>query len=158
MSETYIEIMLQSLRKKCEVLDEIIKLNEQQRQILEDAESSVEDFDRIVEDKAARIEQLEQLDSGFEKLYERTREELQAGGDTYASQIRSMQEYIRRVTDKSVEAQAQEARNKDLMTQKFSRVKKQARQLRANSRATASYHQSMSRTAVVDPQFMDNKK
>jgi flagellar biosynthesis/type III secretory pathway chaperone len=158
MSETYIEIMLQSLRKKCEVLDEIIKLNEQQRQILEDAESSVEDFDRTVEDKAARIEQLEQLDSGFEKLYERTKEELQAGGDTYAVQIRSMQEYIRRVTDKSVEAQAQEARNKDLMTQKFSRVKKQARQLRANSRATASYHQSMSRTAVIDPQFMDNKK
>jgi flagellar biosynthesis/type III secretory pathway chaperone len=158
MSETYIEIMLQSLRKKCEVLDEIIRLNEQQRQILEDAESSVEDFDRTVEDKAARIEQLEQLDSGFEKLYERTKEELQAGGDTYASQIRSMQEYIRRVTDKSVEAQAQEARNKDLMTQKFSRVKKQARQLRANSRATASYHQSMSRTAVIDPQFMDNKK
>jgi flagellar biosynthesis/type III secretory pathway chaperone len=158
MSETYIEIMLQSLRKKCEVLDEIIRLNEQQRQILEDAEGSVEDFDRTVEDKAARIEQLEQLDSGFEKLYERTKEELQAGGDTYASQIRSMQEYIRKVTDKSVEAQAQEARNKDLMTQKFSRVKKQARQLRANSRATASYHQSMSRTAVVDPQFMDNKK
>jgi flagellar biosynthesis/type III secretory pathway chaperone len=158
MSETYIEIMLQSLRKKCEVLDEIIRLNEQQRQILEDAESSVEDFDRTVEDKAARIEQLEQLDSGFEKLYERTKEELQAGGDTYASQIRSMQEYIRKVTDKSVEAQAQEARNKDLMTQKFSRVKKQARQLRANSRATASYHQSMSRTAVIDPQFMDNKK
>jgi flagellar biosynthesis/type III secretory pathway chaperone len=158
MSETYIEIMLQSLRKKCEVLDEIIRLNEQQRQILEDAESSVEDFDRTVEDKAARIEQLEQLDSGFEKLYERTKEELQAGGDTYASQIRSMQEYIRRVTDKSVEAQAQEARNKDLMTQKFSRVKKQARQLRTNSRATASYHQSMSRTAVIDPQFMDNKK
>jgi flagellar biosynthesis/type III secretory pathway chaperone len=158
MSEAYIDIMLQSLRKKCEVLEQIIKLNEQQRQILEDAESDVGDFDRTVEDKAALIEQLEQLDSGFEKLYERTKEELQAGGDTYAVQIRSMQDYIRKVTDKSVEAQAQEARNKDLMTQKFSRVKRQARQLRANSRATSSYHQSMSRTAVVDPQFMDNKK
>jgi peptidoglycan hydrolase CwlO-like protein len=158
MSETYIEIMIQSLRKKCEVLDEIIKQNEKQREALEDPSGDVETFDATVEKKAELIRQLEQLDSGFEKLYERTKEELQAGGDTYYAQVRTMQEYIRKVTDRSVEAQAQEARNKDLMTQKSSRVKKQARQLRANSRATASYHQSMSRTAVVDPQFMDNKK
>ena len=158
MQETYIQIMLQSLEKKSKVLDQIIQLNEQQKTVLESADSPVEDFDETVEKKSALIEQLEQLDSGFEKLYDRVREELQTNKDAYRDQIRKMQEYIRVVTDKSVQIQTQEARNKDLMTSKFTRVKKQARQVRANSNSTSSYYQSMSRTSVIDPQFMDDKK
>ncbi len=158
MSDSYIDIMIQSLQKKCRVLDELAKLNEKQRQVLENPEGNAEDFDKIVEDKAALIRQIDQLDSGFEKLYERTRDELLTDREAYAAQIRTMQEYIRRVTDKSMELQAQEARNKELMISKFARVKKQARQVRANSKATSSYYQSMSRTLVVDPQFMDDKK
>lgn len=158
MQETYIQIMLQSLEKKSKVLDQIIQLNEQQKTVLESADSPVEEFDETVEKKSALIEQMEQLDSGFEKLYDRVREELQTNKDAYKDQIRKMQEYIRVVTDKSVQIQTQEARNKELMTSKFTRVKKQARQVRANSKATSSYYQSMSRTSVIDPQFMDDKK
>lgn len=158
MSDSYIDIMIQSLKKKCQVLDEIAKLNERQQQVLEDPEGEADVFDKTVEDKSALIDQIDQLDSGFEKLYERTKEELQADREAHAGQIRTMQEYIRKVTDKSVEIQAQEARNKELMTSKFARIRKQARQVRANSKATSSYYQSMSRTLVVDPQFMDDKK
>ena len=158
MQETYIQIMLQSLEKKSRVLDQIIQLNEQQKTVLESADSPVEDFDETVEKKSALIEQLEQLDSGFEKLYDRVREELRTNKDTYKDQIRKMQDYIRAVTDKSVQIQTQEARNKELMTSKFARVKKQARQVRTNFKATSSYYQSMSRTSVIDPQFMDDKK
>jgi TolA-binding protein len=111
-----------------------------------------------VEAKAALIEQLEQLDSGFDKLYARVQEELSKERTAYADQIRQMQRDIRLITDRSVEVQAQEARNKELMTQKFARVKRQARQVRTNYRATSSYHRSMSGTAFVEPQFMDNKK
>lgn len=158
MQETYIQIMLQSLEKKSRVLDQIIQLNEQQKTVLESADSPVEDFDETVEKKSALIEQMEHLDSGFEKLYDRVREELRTNKDTYKDQIRKMQDYIRAVTDKSVQIQTQEARNKELMTSKFARVKKQARQVRTNFKATSSYYQSMSRTSVIDPQFMDDKK
>lgn len=158
MQETYIQIMLQSLEKKSRVLDQIIQLNEQQKTVLESADSPVEDFDETVEKKSALIEQMEQLDSGFEKLYDRVREELRTNKDTYKDQIRKMQDYIRAVTDKSVQIQTQEARNKELMTSKFARVKKQARQVRTNFKATSSYYQSMNRTSVIDPQFMDDKK
>ena len=158
MQETYIQIMLQSLEKKSRVLDQIIQLNEQQKTVLESADSPVEDFDETVEKKSALIEQMEQLDSGFEKLYDRVREELRTNKDTYKDQIRKMQDYIRAVTDKSVQIQTQEARNKELMTSKFARVKKQARQVRTNSKATSGYYQSRSRTSVIDPQFMDDKK
>jgi predicted nuclease with TOPRIM domain len=158
MQETYIDIMLQSLKKKLQVLDAIMKQNERQRAVLEAPDGDADAFDETVEAKAALIEQLEQLDSGFDKLYARVKEELSGNREAYADQIRQMQGDIRTITDRSMQVQAQEARNKELMTQKFSRVKRQARQVRANSKATSSYQQSMSRTAFVDPQFMDNKK
>jgi predicted nuclease with TOPRIM domain len=158
MQETYIDIMLQSLKKKLQVLDAIMKQNERQRAVLEAPDGDADEFDETVEAKAALIEQLEQLDSGFDKLYARVKEELSGNREAYADQIRQMQGDIRTITDRSMQVQAQEARNKELMTQKFARVKRQARQVRANSKATSSYQQSMSRTAFVDPQFMDNKK
>lgn len=158
MPETYINIMLQSLEKKEQVLDEIIRLDDVQKEQLENPEIPVEEFDKTVEGKAALIEQMEELDSGFDKLYARVRDEFLVDKEAYAEQIRTMQERIRSITDKSVQIQAQEARNKDLMVQKFSRVKRQAKALRASSKATEQYYKNMRQLNVIDPQFMDNKK
>ena len=109
MAETYLAIMLQSLKKKEKVLDEIIRLNDLQKDQLTDQTRSVDEFDKTVEDKAACIQQLEQLDSGFEKLYAEVAAELEADKEKYADLIRQLQDRIRIVTDKSVMIQAQEA-------------------------------------------------
>ncbi len=157
--ESYIDIMLQSLKKKEQVLDQIIVLNKKQRDVLESTDSSPDEFDELVEKKGALIEQLEQLDSGFEKLFHRMKEELEGNREQYAQQIREMQKYIRSVTDKSVEIQAQESRNKDLMGKKFTSVRKQAKKIRTGTKVASKYYQSMMKsTGYVDPQFMDNKK
>ena len=157
MSEQYVDIMLQSLKKKEQVLKEIIDQNQRQREILEDINGSAEDFDATVEAKTKLIEQLEQLDSGFQKLFDRMKEELEGNREAYADQIREMKQYIRSVTDKSIEIQAQEARNKDLMTSKFASVKKQVKTMRKSSAAVNEYYKTMSKLNYVDPQFMDGK-
>ena len=157
MSEQYVDIMLQSLKKKEQVLKEIIDQNQRQREILEDINGSAEDFDATVEAKANLIEQLEQLDSGFQKLFDRMKEELEGNRETYADQIREMKQYIRSVTDKSIEIQAQEARNKDLMTSKFASVKKQVKTMRKSSAAVNEYYKTMTKLNYVDPKFMDGK-
>ena len=157
MEETYISIMLQSLKKKAAVLDEIIRLDDLQKDRLTDSECPVEDFDQTVEDKGKLIEQLGQLDSGFEKLYAQVSEELQDNKEQYADEIRQMQSLIRSSTDKSVKIQAQEARNKDLMMQKFGVIKKHAKNVRMNRKAITGYYKTMDRTKYMDPQFMDKK-
>lgn len=134
MEQTYIDIMIQSLEKKEQVLDRIIELDIKQKN------------------------QLNNLDSGFEKLFERTKEELNGHKEDYKEQIRTMQEHIRSITDKSVKIQSQEARNKDLMTLKFASIKKQAREVRVGTQAASRYYKSMSGTGYMEPQFMDNKK
>ena len=76
MPDTYIAIMLQSLKKKEQVLNEIIRLDDLQKNQLTNPESQVEDFEKTVEDKSACIQQLEQLEdrlvyyeSGEEGVY-----------------------------------------------------------------------------------------
>lgn len=143
MPDTYIAIMLQSLKKKEQVLDEIIRLDDRQKDTLMDPECPFDVFDETVEAKSACIDQLNQLDSGFEKLYAQVAEELDQNREDYAKEIRDMQQCIRRVTDKSVKIQAQDARNKQLMKEKFSTVQKQATDVRKNSRAIIGYYNSM---------------
>ena len=158
MEQTYVDIMIQSLNKKLQVLDRIMELNGIQKTILEDAVATVDDFDKTVEEKAKLIEQMEQLDSGFEKLFARVKEELEANKEGYADAIKTMQSCIRRITDKSMEIQAEEARNKDLMVRKFAYVKDSAKNVRTNSKVATQYYKNMMNLNYVDPQFMDNKK
>ncbi len=158
MSETYLAIMLQSLKKKEQVLDEIIRLNDLQKKQLTDQATPVDDFDKTVEDKSACIDQLDQLDSGFEKLYAQVQEELQTNKEQYADTIRELQKRIRSVTDKSIMIQAQEARNKDLMMQKFTTVRKHAKDVRVNSKAITGYYKTMTHSGYMDSRYMDGKK
>lgn len=71
MEQTYIDIMIQSLEKKEQVLDRIIELDIKQKNQLEDPQLTPDDFDEVVEAKSRLIDQLNNLDSGFEKLFER---------------------------------------------------------------------------------------
>ena len=157
MSELYIDIMLQSLEKKEVVLDRIIEANVRQEAVLKNPEGDPEEFDETVETKGTLIEQLEQLDSGFQKLFDHMKEELDGQRENYTKQIEQMQIHIRSITDKSVQIQAQEARNKELMTQKFARIKEMAKQTRASSNMVNQYYKNMSKLNVVDPQFLDDK-
>ena len=92
MEQTYIE-------KKEQVLDRIIELDIKQKNQLEDPQLTPDDFDEVVEAKSMLIDQLNNLDSGFEKLFERTKEELNGHKEDYKEQIRTMQEHIRSITD-----------------------------------------------------------
>lgn len=159
MAETYLAIMLQSLKKKEKVLDEIIRLNDLQKKELTDQTTPVDDFDKTVENKSACIDQLNQLDSGFEKLFAQVEEELKGNKEKYADTINELQNRIRIVTDKSIMIQAQEARNKDLMMQKFTTIKQHAKDVRANSRAITGYYKTMKQSVYADDMHMlDGKR
>lgn len=156
-SKNYINILLQGLKKKEQVLDKIILANRKQKAALEDPNLNPDDFDEIVEEKGKLIEQLEQLDDGFAQVYARVREELQSDKERYREEIREMQELIRRLTEKSSDIQVEEQRNKALMTQKFTTVKKQIKEMRSSQKVVNQYYQSM-KNGYIEPQFMDNKK
>ena len=115
MAENYLLIMIQSLKKKIQVLDSIIDANERQKAGLENPNLDPDDFDKIVEEKSKYIEHLDLLDQGFDKLFERVKEALNNNKEAYKNEIREMQALITTITEKSNKIQVQETRNKDLL-------------------------------------------
>ena len=115
MEKLYIHILVESLEKKIRILDGIISANQEQREGLEDPNLDPDDFDKTVEKKAEYIDQLDQLDKGFEELFARVREELNTNRSKYKTEIETMQGLIRSITDKSLMIERQEVQNKELM-------------------------------------------
>ena len=158
MQGQYIEILIQSLNKKQEILSEIQKKNEEQRLLLMDENLIPEDFEKNVQEKAALVEELELLDAGFDEVYQRVREDLMHNRSLYNRQITTLQHQIREITAASNQIQTQEKRNYELAVRKFSNIKKQIREVKASHKAVNQYYQNMMKLNFVDPQFMDNKK
>ena len=69
-----------------------------------------------------------------------------------------MQQKIRQITDKSMQIQTQEARNKMLMETKFNSIHKQVKEIRQSQKMVNQYYRNMVKANYIDPQFVDNKK
>lgn len=158
MTGNYLTLLEESLRRKLQVMEEIQKYNMRQQEIFQSGEVDIDKFDEYVSEKGVLIDKLTALDSGFEKLYAKVSEELQGSREQYADQIRTLQGLVTQVTDRSVDIQAQEARNKKLVEDFFRRERDGIKIGRKSTKAAIGYSKTMSKTAVVAPQFMDSKK
>lgn len=158
MTGNYLTLLEESLRRKLQVMEEIQKYNLRQQELFLSGQADLDKFDEYVDEKGALIDKLTVLDSGFEKLYAKVSEELQGNREKYAEQIRTLQELVTLVTDKSVDIQAQEARNKKLVEDYFRKERDGIKMGRMSTKAAIGYYKTMSKTAVVAPQFMDSKK
>lgn len=154
--ENYLKILEESLIKKVKVLEQIEEVNRAQAELLSDNTFDMERFDKCVDEKDLMISELNQLDEGFESLYNRVREQLIQDKAKYAEQIKSLQKLIGTITNKSVSIQAQESRNKAAVERYFTSQRKEIGQGRKSSKAAYSYYQN--KTGVVGSYFMDTKK
>lgn len=157
--DNYVQIMLDSLKKKEEILDKIVDRNKEQAQVLKDVPFSLEEFDKTVDEKAVLIEQLTKLDNGFETMYERVKEELgtEAGKKKYQNEIKQMQEFITAITEKSVSIQAQESRNKQMVESAFRKEREKIKSGKQGSAVARNYYKTMNQTNFVSPHFLDQK-
>ena len=158
MTENYLTLLEESLKKKLQVMAEIQQYNLRQQELFQSNSADIDKFDDYVEEKGALIDRLSALDSGFEKLYAKVAEQLQGNREQYAVQIKRLQGLVAEVTDTSVQIQAQEARNKKLIEDYFRKEKEGIRMGRKSSQAAIGYYKTMSKTAVMPPQFLDSKK
>lgn len=158
MTENYLVLLEESLKRKLQVMAEIQDYNLRQQEIFQSGQAELDRFDEYVAEKGALIDKLTSLDNGFENLYARVAEELKGNREKYAVQIKKLQVLITEVTETGVAIQAQEARNKKLVEDYFRREKEGIRMGRKASKAAVDYYKNMSKSSVVMPMFMDSKK
>lgn len=155
---TYLEILIDSLNKKSQLLDFILVENQKQQMAVSGDELDEAAFEDSIRKKEEYIGQLQTLDTGFDGVYNRIKELLLTQKEAYRSDIQKIQELIAAVTQKSMEVQLSEKRNKLLVEQKFSAVRQEIHQTRNVNQVANNYYKTMSKTGIVEPQFMDQKK
>lgn len=154
----YIVIMLESLQKKVSLLETLSKKCDKQSDIVSQKDISWSDFDSNIAEKQSMIDELMQLDEGFEKLYERVKPEIYKNKEKYSVEIAKMQELIMLITDLSVHIQAKEERNRKLVEKSILLLRQDIKKSRTSVKAASDYYKSMSKVNYIDPQFMDRKK
>lgn len=158
--ENRLNILAESLDQKIALLLQIHECNDRQAKAfsMDGDEADLEAFDREFEEKDKLIAEIDRLDDGFDALYENLAQELKDNKAKYAEQIRLLQEKIAKVTESSVCIQAQEARNKKLVEDHFTKIRSGIKQNRQSSRAAYDYYRSMSGIAYSTSRIMDDKK
>ena len=155
----YVVMLRESLEKKADVLRVLNIRNKEQEAILKDPNSTPDDLEKNMNMKSELIERIVMLDDGFEQLFNRVKAIIEADRDTYAEEIRLMQELIKKVTALTADVEASEYRNKEYAKTRFANVKKEVREIKKSSDVVSSYYKHMmSPRTTADPAFLDKKK
>lgn len=158
MTEDYLQILIESLEKKNEVLDKVIELNKQQALLSAHQPMDMPAYDSLVEEKGRLIDEINRLDDGFSSTYALLGDSVAANPAPYRQQVAALQELIRTAVDKGMEIQAQEKRNRAALETVFVMKRQEIKQLKRSTAVALKYYKSMRRINDVDPQLMDKKK
>lgn len=153
-----LQLMQESLEQKLQLLEVIENKSKEQAEILKNDIVDMQRIDTNMDEKTVLIEKIEQLDIGFEKTYDRIKVELLSNQSLYRNEIKTIQQLIEKITEKSTSIQAIEARNKNEMEVYFQRQKKELQGKKTSMKAAMGYYENMNKVQVVPPQFMDSRK
>ena len=154
----YLELLIQSLKKKLLLLNQIIVLNQQQKEMLMDENLDPDTLDVNVREKDELISQVTQLDDGFDEIYAHIADLMKKNHSDYEEELDRMRELIRQIMAKDASIRTDEQRNYELAQKKFARVKKQIREVKTSQKMVNRYYQNMMQQRQADIQYMDNKK
>lgn len=158
-SNTYIKILLDSMKKKERIMQYLLGETKEQKQILLVEPFDIDNFEKSMERKELLMEQLNQLDDGFEIMYQRVKEELSKKREMYQTEIIELKKLISSVTDISVKIQVLEQRNKRSMEQCLIKQKQEIKQAKVSNQTAAKYYNNMANQYQNNQSyFLDRKK
>jgi len=155
---TYIRMMLDVLSKKEIYLSKLLELTKEQESLLKEEEFNEAEFALVIEKKSGSLRKLEELDNGFQSIYNRVEEELKSNKNEYKDQILEMQELITVVTDLGVKLSALEEKNKAALELKLQNRKQNIRQFKVSKQTADKYYKNMIGMQTGASYFMDQKK
>ncbi|MBP5324030.1 MAG: flagellar protein FliT [Pseudobutyrivibrio sp.] len=155
----YVVMLRESLEKKADILRVLLIRNQEQAAILQDPNTTPDDLEKNMNMKSELIERIIMLDEGFEQLFGRVKTIIEADRETYADEIRIMQDLIRKVTDLTADVEATEYKNKEYAKTRFANIKKEVREIKKSNDVVTSYYKNMmAHNKADDPSFLDKKK
>lgn len=158
----YLNIMIDSLNKKKGLFETLLAKTEAQNDCItgkDHEQANWAQFEVLMIEKESTIKIIDELDAGFEQVFERVKPELDSNKDEYAKEIKDLQESISILTDLGVKIAAQEERNRQEIDRIMTAAKAGIGKARKNMKATSGYITSMYGAGnSLDATKIDSKK
>ncbi|MFA9464536.1 MAG: flagellar export chaperone FlgN [Velocimicrobium sp.] len=158
INQTYVTILIDTLRRKVVSLNDVIGMTNFQSKLIEEGKVDTSEFEGTLINKQEMIDKINQVDDGFEKIYDHVREALSAHAPLYQQEILVLKELISQVTEKSVAIKAAETRNRDLMERYFSSRKKTIKDCNIGKKTIQQYQETMKSQYREQSLYMDKRK
>lgn len=155
---TYIRMLIDVLEKKEVHLTNLLNFTTEQEKLLQEEEFKEAEFSVLMEKKSGNLRKLEEIDSGFQSLYNRVADEMKENKEQYKEQILAMQKLISKVTDLGVKLTALENKNRATLEAKLQGKKQNIRQFKVSRQTADKYYKNMIGMQTGASYFMDKKQ
>ena len=155
---TCFKILEDTIQKKEQYLDELLVLTKGQETVLLMEKFSMDEFEALMEKKEPYIQKISEFDTGFEGIYAKMKESMEAYKKEYEPRIRALQEKIKSVLEKGATLCTLEEQNKARLEYCLRDKKKEIKTFHKSSRTVSNYYKNMSGTVSEQSFFMDKKK
>lgn len=155
---TYINILIESTKKKELIITELTKITKKQEQVALAPTFELDLFTSLLDEKETWIQALATIDNGFGQTFDRIKESLTTEKESYKAEIMELQSVIGRVTEKAVELQALERRNKMQVDRRIAEGREKIKTVKVSSKAAGSYYQNMANRHYNESYFLDQKR
>ncbi len=154
----YLRMMTDMITKKRNALKEMLTLTEKQSELLKAETFDDELFDEIISQKEGLISEVNELDSGFQTMYNKIKENLEAEKDANKDLIITLQKLIQEVTELGALVIACEKRNQDSFAMVAGNVRKNVKNFKVSRNTASNYYKTMTGLHAAGPAFMDEKQ
>lgn len=156
---TYISALHGSLRKKLELIKNLLELTKEQNKILSTEPVDADNFERLIAEKEVKINEVLEIDRGFQTVFNKISTAIKNSPQQYRKQILEMQNFIRAITDIGVEIENLEQKNKEKFSQFLTSNRTSIKDFKVSNKTAVSYYKNMSNQhREWQSYFVDSRK
>lgn len=156
-NSVYVGMMADTLKRKKEILTFLYEKTKEQELLLKDEEMDPDAFQATIDEKGKKIEELNEIDEGFDALFKYVEKEIKANRNAYKEEIQLMQKLIGEVTELGIQIQALEHQNSGHFKIYLANQKNMIREFHVNNKTTSSYYQNMANVHKPDQSYFFNE-
>ncbi|MFT4144601.1 MAG: hypothetical protein QM644_09120 [Mobilitalea sp.] len=156
-NQTYFILLKDTLKKKINVLEELLKYTLIQEILIDKGDIEKEEFLDTISEKEKQLNILIQLDDGFEQIYQRIKELLSNNPKNYETHVQELKDLITIITDLNMKLQALEKRNKIKMDNVLLKKRSEIKNFKVNNQMVSNYYKNMTGQHQGQAYFLDKK-
>lgn len=157
-NSVYVRMMLDVLKRKERILNELLEKTKEQKILLKQEDMDQTRFHETLEEKGSLIEELNEIDEGFDALFKKVEKEIVSHREDYYNSIKEMQSRIGVVSDLGMQIQALESQNSERLKVYLATQRKRIRDFHINNKTASSYYQNMVNTHKPEQSYYFNEK